>query len=89
LREVIQQDPKRADAYYEMGKLQLEQGDAKGAVQSLEAAIKASPDSDYIHYQLAMAYRRDSRNEDAQREIKLYQSLKDRQRGHGDVPQTN
>jgi len=89
LREVIQQDPNRADAYYEMGKLQLEQGDTKGAVQSLEAAIKVSPDSDYIHYQLAMAYRRDSRNEDAQREIKLYQSLKDRQRGHGDVPQTN
>ncbi|MGH9517715.1 MAG: tetratricopeptide repeat protein [Terriglobales bacterium] len=89
LREVIQQDPNRADAYYELGKLQLDQGDTKGAVQSLEAAIKASPDSDYIHYQLAMAYRRDSRNEDAQREIKVYQSLKDRQRGHGDVPQTN
>ena len=86
---MIQQDPSRADAYYEMGKLQLEQGDTKAAVQSLEAAIKASPDSDYIHYQLAMAYRRDSRNEDAQREIKVYQSLKDRQRGHGDVPQSN
>jgi tetratricopeptide (TPR) repeat protein len=89
LRQVIQQDPNRADAYYEMGKLQLEQGDTKGAVQSLEAGIKVSPDADYIHYQLAMAYRRDSRSEDAQREIKLYQALKDRQRGRGDVPQTN
>lgn len=89
LREVIQQDPKHADAYYEMGKLQLEQGDVKGAVQSLETGIKVSPDADYIHYQLAMAYRRDSRSEDAQREIKLYQALKDRQRGRGDVPQTN
>ena len=89
LREVIQQDPNRADAYYEMGKLQLEQGDAKGAVQSLEAGIKASPDADYIHYQLAMAYRRESRTEDAEREIKLYQELKGRQRGQGDAPQSN
>ncbi len=89
LREVIRQDPNRADAYYEMGKLQLEQGDTKGAVQSLENGAKVSPDADYIHYQLAMAYRRDSRSEDAEREIKRYQVLKDRQRGHGDVPRTN
>jgi len=89
LREVIQQDPNRADAYYELGKLQLEQGDTKGAVASLETGVKVSPDSDYIHYQLAMAYRRDSRTEDAEREIKLYQSLKNRQRGRSDAPQTN
>jgi tetratricopeptide (TPR) repeat protein len=89
LRQVIQQDPNRADAYYEMGKLQLEQGDTKGAVQSLETGSKVSPDADYIHYQLAMAYRRESRSEDAEREIKLYQVLKDRQRGRGDVPQSN
>lgn len=89
LREVIQQDPNRADAYYEMGKLQLEQGDTKGAVQSLETGTKVSPDADYIHYQLAMAYRRESRSDDAEREIKLYQVLKDRQRGRTDAPQSN
>jgi tetratricopeptide (TPR) repeat protein len=89
LREVIQQSPKYADAYYELGKLQLEQGDTKGAVLSLESGIEASPDADYIHYQLAMAYRRDSRSEDAEREIKLYQALKNRQRGRGDAPQSN
>ena len=57
LQEVIQQDPKRGDAYYELGKLQLEKGDTKGAVSSLETGIKVSPEADYIHYQLAMAYR--------------------------------
>ena len=35
-----------------------------------------------------MAYRRDSRNEDAQRELKLYQILKNRNRGR-DVPESN
>jgi tetratricopeptide (TPR) repeat protein len=89
LQEVIQQDPNRADAYYELGKLQLEQGDTKGAVASLETGVKVSPGADYIHYQLAMAYRRESRTEDAEREIKLYQSLKNRQRGRADAPQTN
>jgi tetratricopeptide (TPR) repeat protein len=88
LQEVIQQDPRYADAYYELGKLQLEQGDSKGAVVSLESGTKANPDADYIHYQLAMAYRRESRKEDAERELKLYQTLKGRQRGRGDAPQT-
>jgi len=81
LQQVIQQDPKYADAYYELGKLQLEKGDIAAAISSLEAGIKLSPDSDYIHYQLAMAYRRDSRSEDAEREIKLYQALKNLHRG--------
>jgi tetratricopeptide (TPR) repeat protein len=89
LRDVIQQDPKRADAYYELGKLQLEQGDTKGAVLSLETGTKVGPDADYIHYQLAMAYRLDSREEDARREIKLYQTLKNRQRGRGNAPQSD
>jgi tetratricopeptide (TPR) repeat protein len=89
LRDVIQQDPKRADAYYELGKLQLEEGDTKGAVLSLETGTKVGPEADYIHYQLAMAYRRDSREEDAQREIKLYQTLKNRQRGRGNAPQSD
>jgi tetratricopeptide (TPR) repeat protein len=89
LRDVIQQDPNRADAYYELGKLLLEQGDTKGAVASLETGTKVGPDADYIHYQLAMAYRRDSREEDAQREIKLYQTLKNRNRGRGNAPQSD
>lgn len=89
LLEVIQQDPRRPDAYYELGKLQLEQGDTKSAVASLEAGTKLNPEAEYIHYQLAMAYRRDARTEDAEREIKLYQELKNRQRGRGDAQQTN
>ena len=88
LRQVIEQDPKYADAYYELGKLLLEKGDVKEAISNLEAGTKLTPDSDYIHYQLAMAYRRDSRNDDAQRELKLYQTLKNRNRGR-DVPESN
>jgi tetratricopeptide (TPR) repeat protein len=81
LQEVVRQDPKYADAYYQLGKLQLERGETKGAISSLEAGTKSNPDGDYIHYQLALAYRRDSRAEDAEREMKVYQELKNRHRG--------
>lgn len=81
LQEVLRQDPKYADAYYQLGKLQLEQGDTKAAISSFEAGTRFNPDGDYIHYQLALAYRRASRTEDAEREMKVYQALKNRHRG--------
>jgi tetratricopeptide (TPR) repeat protein len=81
LQEVIQENPNNADAYYQLGKLQLEQGETKAAISNLETGTKISPDSDYVHYQLSLAYRRDLRTEDAEREMKLYQELKDRHRG--------
>jgi tetratricopeptide (TPR) repeat protein len=88
LDDVIKQDPKYADAFYELGKLQLEQGDLKSAITNFETGSHLSPNSDYMHYQLAMAYRRDSRAQDAEREIRIYQTLKNRARGR-DVPQAN
>jgi tetratricopeptide (TPR) repeat protein len=81
LNQVIQQDKDHADAYYQIGKLQLEDGDVKGSITSLETATHLSPESEYMHYQLAMAYRRDSRPADAEREMAQYQALKDRRRG--------
>ena len=68
--------------------LLLERGDVKEAISNLEAGKTLTPESDYIHYQLAMAYRRDSRNEEAQRELRLYQTLKNHNRGR-DVPESN
>ncbi len=81
LQQVIEQNQKYADAYYQLGKLQLEGGDAKQAVSSLESAANLSPQSDYIHYQLSLAYSREARADDAQREMQLYQALKTQRRG--------
>ena len=78
LEEALKQDAKYADAYYQLGKLQLEQGEARAAIANLEAGSKLSPTSDYIHYQLAMAYRRDAQPEAATREMKIYEDLKSR-----------
>jgi tetratricopeptide (TPR) repeat protein len=89
LLQVIQQDAHHADAYYQLGKLQLEDGESKQAIANLETASKLSPESEYMHYQLAMAYRRDSRTQDAEREMKLYETLKDHRRGSHEQSQPN
>ena len=89
LQQVVQQDPKYADAFYQLGKLKLESGDAKQAIANLESAAALSPRSDYIHYQLSLAYGRDSRGDDAQREMQLYQTLKTERRGDHEQPRSN
>ena len=89
LREVVLQDPTYADAFYQLGKLQLEQGDSKTAIANLETGIRLSPTSDYIHYQLSMAYRRDSRAEDAEREMQVYEAMKKHRRGDHESQPSN
>jgi tetratricopeptide (TPR) repeat protein len=89
LREVVAQNPSYADAFYQLGKLQLEQGDARTAIVNLETGVKLSPSSDYIHYQLSMAYRRDSRTGDAEREMQIYEAMKQRRRGDHESQPSN
>jgi len=66
------QDP---HVYFTLGKLQLAHGDMAGATANLEKAAAMSPKSGPIHHELADAYRRDGRAQDADRETKLYQVL--------------
>jgi len=66
------QDP---HVYYTLGKLQLEEGNVAGAVGNLEKAAALSPNSAPIHHELADAYRRAARTQDADRQMKLYQAL--------------
>jgi tetratricopeptide (TPR) repeat protein len=88
-QQVVQQDPKYADAYYQLGKLELESGDTKQSISNLEMAANLSPSSDYIHYQLSLAYGRDSRSDDAKREMETYQALKTQRRGDHEQPRSN
>ncbi|MCU1288526.1 MAG: hypothetical protein JWN60_755 [Acidobacteria bacterium] len=80
LEEAVNLRNDYADAYYQLGKIYLEKGEIKKAIDLLEKAISADAGKDYIHYQLSIAYRKASRKEDADREMKLYQKLKDDKR---------
>lgn len=76
LRAVVAARPEYADAQYQLGKALVEQGDVPEAVAHLEAAARAEPKKDYIHYQLSIAYRRAARTAEADRELQLYRELK-------------
>ncbi len=75
LTQVLAQSPANADARYQLGKVMLEKGDAKAAIENLEAAVHLQP-KDYSYYQLSLAYRRDGRMEDAQQALQMYEHLK-------------
>jgi tetratricopeptide (TPR) repeat protein len=86
LGEVVAKSPQNADAYYQLGKLQLEHGDAKAAITTLEMGAAKNPGSAPIHFQLAAAYRKDSRIEDSERESKLYETLRNEDSKAHDPP---
>ena len=65
-----------ADARYQLGKIYLEKGETNKAIEQLEYAATEDANKDYIHYQLSIAYRKASRKDEADRELKRYQELK-------------
>lgn len=85
LEEAIRVRPDYADAHYQLGKIYLDRGETSKAISELELAARVAPATDYIRYQLSIAYRKASRKEDADRELKIYQKLKEEKR-KTDVP---
>jgi tetratricopeptide (TPR) repeat protein len=76
LRAVLGRAPDHPGANYQLGKALLDGGQTKDAISYLEAAARLSPSLDYVHYQLQMAYRKDDRREDADRELAVYKQIK-------------
>ncbi len=62
-------------AQFELGRALLQQGDAAGAIESLEAARKLAPDREATYFQLSQAYRRVGRLPEAQQALTAYQKL--------------
>jgi Flp pilus assembly protein TadD len=52
----------------------------KGAVESLEAAAKLSPEEAHVHFQLGRAYLAAGRKADGDAQFELSQQLKDKAR---------
>ena len=80
LRNVTTVQPDHAQAQYQLGKALLEAGQNEEAITHLEAAARLDPQRDYIHYQLQLAYRKAGRPADADKELKLYSKIKERNR---------
>lgn len=66
------------EAHYDLGKMDVESGEAGPAITELETATRLSPDDPAFHQELSAAYALASRNEDAKKELAIYQKLKSR-----------
>ena len=60
--------PNAFPAHKALGQALLETGDVDGAIRQLQAGIKLAPDSPGLHFNLARAYQRAGRLEEAARE---------------------
>jgi tetratricopeptide (TPR) repeat protein len=73
--KAVQLTPDSADGYYMMGRAELELGNIDEAINALEHARKLAPTSPGVHFNLAKAYTRAKRPEDAQRERAAFERL--------------
>lgn len=79
LRLALTLDNSQSEAHYQLGNLELNKGQLSEALRHLEAAAKASPDSAKVHFALSRVYRRLNRTEDAAREMKKFEELKEQE----------
>jgi predicted Zn-dependent protease len=75
-RRVVATHPDYANAQYQLGKILLDRGQTSDAIRFLEAAARLEPQTDYLHYQLQAAYRKENRIADADRELEIYRQIK-------------
>jgi tetratricopeptide (TPR) repeat protein len=87
--EILKSNPRDVDALVYLGQVQLRRGDANGAADSLQNALKNDPDNAVAHYQLGIAFdqqHNEARAESEWREaIRLRPDLIDAQRALASV----
>jgi Flp pilus assembly protein TadD len=78
-------NPTFADAFIGLGKSLVSAGRPEEAVKPLENAVKLQPENPVAHFQLATAYRRAGRKEEAEREFAVHRKTSEqaRQRTEG------
>jgi len=75
LRTAILLNASDAEAHYELGRIDVRSGDAAAAIPELETAAKLTPENPACHRELAAAYRLVSRQDEAAKQMEIYQSL--------------
>jgi Flp pilus assembly protein TadD len=75
LRMAIRLNANDAESYFDLGKIELAGGNAASGAKALEVAVRLAPDEAEYHRELANAYRRALRIEDAEKERQIYEKL--------------
>ena len=76
LRSAILLNANDPESHYDLGKIELEIGDAAAAIQELESAIRLLPSDPKFHRELAGAYKAALRTADAEKELRIYDTLR-------------
>ncbi len=76
----VQFDASFTDALLELGRALTAADRATEAIAPLETAVRLQPANPISHFRLSTAYVRIGRKEDAQREMKIYQDLSEKER---------
>jgi tetratricopeptide (TPR) repeat protein len=74
-RQAVQLAANSAEAHYLLGRASLESGDVDTAVHELEIASGLSPASPEVHFNLAKAYARAKRPQEAEKERETFSQL--------------
>src|SRR5581483_2510319 len=78
-KNASQIEPQNAEAHGTLGEALVKSSSFEGAAHELEIAKQLAPDSAPIRFQLATAYRKLRRAKDADREMAVFNSLKDKE----------
>jgi tetratricopeptide (TPR) repeat protein len=78
-RNAVEIEPSNAEAHHMVGRVLLRNQQYADSAKELESAKRLAPDSASIRYQLAQAYRKLGRKQDAERETAAFNLLKDKQ----------
>lgn len=75
LRKAVEEDPKRADGYLQLGIVYAEQKNWLAAIAGLRNCIKVDPNSEEGHFRLASAYRMLGEADKAKLELEVYERI--------------
>jgi tetratricopeptide (TPR) repeat protein len=75
------------DAYLGLGQSLISTKKYSEAIQPLEAAVKLEPQNPATHYNLAMAYSRTGRKQDAEKEFAIHRQMVQKESPAQDAPQ--
>jgi tetratricopeptide (TPR) repeat protein len=76
LRSAILLNANDSSAHYTLGKIELDTGNVTAAIPELESAIRLLPTDPRFHQELAGAYKVALRPADAEKELRIYDSLR-------------
>jgi Flp pilus assembly protein TadD len=75
LQTAIRLNANDSEAHGDLGNVELQAGDATSAILEIESAIRLLPTEPKFHRELAAAYKAALRPADAEKEIRIYDTL--------------